>query len=375
MVKAVLLSLLLPTLFLGAVPTLTRPVTDQTESLSARETETVAQALVKLRTEQQVQMAVLLVDSTNGQPIEDFSEEVFRTWKGGEKGRDNGVLLVIAKGDRRSRLEVGYGLEAELTDGEAQSLLHAQGPLLREGRFDAALLAIIAGVSEQAPGSFGLHPPGTNWPYWAVSGFFLTLVVFAFVAAGLLIQCRLSALRGMAMPVVAAMLVLIPPVVLVSVAWDSQMTLLEILVVYVALLAVFLGGWFVARKWSGWLGGVLLAGILLGALACVMWPPSPTARLGSLLAWTLFLSIAAIQALALILAVVKGISAAGSGDSSSSSWATSSSSSSSTDWSSSYSSSSYDSSSSYSSSDSSSSSSDWSGGGGSSGGGGGSDSW
>ncbi|WP_158625146.1 TPM domain-containing protein [Corallococcus terminator] len=374
MVKAVLLSLLLPTLFLGTVPSVTRPVTDLTETLRAQEMETVAQSLLKLRKEKRVQMAVLLVDTTNGQPIEDYAEEVFRVWKGGEAGRDNGVLLVIAKGDRRSRLEVGYGLESDLTDGEAQTLLHAQGPLLRQGRFEAALLAIIAGVSGQAPGPFGLQPPGTDWPFWAVSAFFLTLVVFAFVAAGLLIQCGLSARQGAVMRVVAGMLVLIPPVVLVSISWDSQMALEDILLVYVAMLAACLGGWFVARQRSGVVGGVLLAGILLGSVACWMWPLSPSAGLVGLLAWALFLSIAAILALGFIVAVVKGISAGGSGDSSSSSWATSSSSSYSTDWSFSSSSSSYDSSSSYSSSDSS-SSSDWSGGGGSSGGGGGSDSW
>ncbi|RKH17971.1 TPM domain-containing protein [Corallococcus sp. CA047B] len=375
MVKALLLSLLLPTLFLGAVPSITQPVTDLTETLRAREMATVAQALVKLREEKRVQMAVLLVDTTDGQPIEDYAEEVFRVWKGGEAGRDNGVLLIIAKGDRRSRLEVGYGLEPYLTDGQSQALLHAQGPLLREGRFEAALLAIIAGVSEQAPESLGLlHPPRSHWPFFAVSGFFFILVMFAFTAAGLLMQCWVSARRGAVIPVVAAMLGLIPPAVLVSVAWDSQMTLLDVLLAYVAMLAAFLGGWFVARRRSGLLGGVLLTGLLLGTLACVVWPLSPTAGLVGLLAWALLLSLATSLAIGLVVAMVKGISTGGSGDSSSSSWATSSSSSS-TDWGSSYSSSSYDSSSSYSSSDSSSSSSDWSGGGGSSGGGGGSDSW
>ncbi|RYZ41013.1 MAG: TPM domain-containing protein [Myxococcaceae bacterium] len=372
MVKAVLLSLLLPTLLLGVVPTLTRPVTDQTETLSARETETVAQALVKLREERQVQMAVLLVESTNGQPIEDYAEEVFRVWKGGEKGRDNGLLLVIAKGDRRSRLEVGYGLEPSLTDGESQALLHAQGPLMREGRFAEALLGIISSVREELP--TGAGPPAALdfWKPAEVRGFFFTLLVFAFVAGGLLVQCRLSALRGASMPVVAVMLVLVPPSVLVSIGWSSQLSVPHILVVYGVMLALCSGGWFVTRGKNEALGIVMLISTVLGFLAVTVLLNPTVISLQVLLTVGLFVSMFLFLFLGLIVAMVKGIGASGSGGDSSSGWTTSSSSSSS-DWSSS--SSSYDSSSSFSSSDSSSSSSDWSGGGGSSGGGGGSDSW
>ncbi|NRD54419.1 TPM domain-containing protein [Corallococcus exiguus] len=175
MVKTVLLTLLLPVLALAEVPSITRPVTDPQHLLTAQQTEVVSKALVDLRAAKQVQMAVLLVDTTEGQPIEDYAQAAFRQWKGGVAGQNNGLLLVIARADRRSRMEVGYGLEASLTDGEATALLHAQGPYLREGRFEPALLAIIAGVDARCPPESSQVPaprhrpgprrsrPGSSW--------------------------------------------------------------------------------------------------------------------------------------------------------------------------------------------------------------------
>ncbi|WP_158623362.1 YgcG family protein [Corallococcus sp. CA053C] len=389
MVKAVLLSLLLlPTLVLGAVPTITRPVTDPRGMLTAQEMESVAQALVQLRAERQVQMAVLLVDTTNGQPIEDFAHEAFSAWKGGEAGRDNGLLLVVARGDRRSRLEVGYGLEPYLTDGEATTLLHAQGPLMREGRIADALRAIIAGVHEQAPEQGALSPPANSWPAGAVRAFFFAMLVTAFVVSLLLSRGLALGMKGLGIRVAAVMLVAMPPAVLLAVASSSQLTGVSILFGYGVMLAVFFGGWFACWRKQWGLGVILLGGTVFGSLLGVSLLDGST-DLGDLLLQAAIPSFIAVVGPGGLLLLVKGIrwiSRHGSGSWSregSVSWSSSSSSTSSTDWSSSSSSSSYDSSSSYSSSDSSSSfssdssssSSDWSGGGGSSGGGGGSDSW
>ncbi|WP_158623923.1 TPM domain-containing protein [Corallococcus llansteffanensis] len=398
MVKAVLLSLLIPTLVLGAVPSITRPVTDPQGMLTAQEMESVAQALVQLRAERQVQMAVLLVDTTNGQPLEDFAHEAFSAWKGGEAGRDNGLLLVVAKGDRRSRLEVGYGLEPYLTDGEATTLLHAQGPLMREGRIADALVAIIAGVHEQAPGQGALSPPANSWLPAAVSAFFFAMLATAFVAALLLNRCLLLDMKGLRLLVAAALLGAVPPVVLVLVAGSSQLTAGSILFGYGGMLIVFFVGWFACGRGQWGLGVILLGGTVFGSLLGVSLLDGST-DLGDLLlqaAIPSFFSVVGPGGLLLLVKGIRWISRHGSGSWSregSVSWSSNSSSSTSSDWnssssstdwgssasSSSYdsssSSSSYDSSSSSSSSDSSSSSSDWGGGGGSSGGGGGSDSW
>lgn len=63
------------------------------------------------------QLAVITIDTLNGQPIEDYALAVLREWGIGTKEKNNGALIVVAVGDRRSRIEVGYGLEGVLPDG------------------------------------------------------------------------------------------------------------------------------------------------------------------------------------------------------------------------------------------------------------------
>ncbi|MBN8233476.1 TPM domain-containing protein [Corallococcus macrosporus] len=381
MVKTVLLTLLFPMLVLAAVPTITRPVTDPRGMLTPQETEVVSRALVDLRARKQVQMAVLLVETTDGQPIEDFAEEVFREWKGGEAGRDNGLLLVIARGDRRSRLEVGYGLESSLTDGETTDLLHAQGPLLRQGRFEPALLAIIAGVREQVSPD-ALPAPGATPTAWTQSEsrmFLMALFMTAWVAARLLLQLQVAGLRDPKNSVLAAMVVLLPAAMFVAIGWSGPRTPVFTFVAYGALVGLFFWGWsLVRRKQTVW-GLLLLLLPVWSALVGQFWAHEPLLELSDFFRWIVLGSLLAIPASIpflfvglLIYGAVRSQNVLGdwgssssSGSSESSSWGWSvGSSSSGSDWSSSSSSDS-----------SSSSSSDWGGGGGSSGGGGGSDSW
>ncbi|HYO69511.1 MAG TPA: TPM domain-containing protein, partial [Archangium sp.] len=111
MVKTSALVLLLPALLLGSTPVIDRPVVDERGLLSSSEKEDVARELVRLRDETGTQMAMLLVGSTGGEPIEDYAMRTAEAWRGGTAGLDNGLLFVLAVDDRRARLEVGYGME------------------------------------------------------------------------------------------------------------------------------------------------------------------------------------------------------------------------------------------------------------------------
>jgi uncharacterized protein len=87
------------------------------------------------------QLAIVTVDSLQGEPIEDFSIKLATRWGIGRKDKgDTGVLLLLAVQDRQSRMEVGYGIEPIITDGQAGSILRAMRPLLRAGNYDGALL-------------------------------------------------------------------------------------------------------------------------------------------------------------------------------------------------------------------------------------------
>jgi uncharacterized protein len=86
------------------------------------------------------QMALVTVDTLNGNPIEDFTGDLFRKWGIGKKGQDNGIMYLLAIKDRKSRIEVGYGLEPILPDGFVGGVQRQVQPLLRQSQYGPAIL-------------------------------------------------------------------------------------------------------------------------------------------------------------------------------------------------------------------------------------------
>src|SRR5690349_17760665 len=120
---ALLLSWVLQALALVAVPQLTGRVVDQTGTLSSGDVAQLTQTLADLERRKGSQVAVLIVPTTDGEPIEQFSLRVAEAWKLGRKKIDDGALLVVAKNDRRMRIEVGYGLEGALNDVTSRRII------------------------------------------------------------------------------------------------------------------------------------------------------------------------------------------------------------------------------------------------------------
>lgn len=89
------------------------------------------------------QVAVVTLKSLEGEPIEDVANQLFRRWGIGKKETNEGVLLLLAIDDRRSRLEVGYGLEPYIPDGYAGSLLRELRPWLRAGDYTQAVTLAV----------------------------------------------------------------------------------------------------------------------------------------------------------------------------------------------------------------------------------------
>jgi uncharacterized protein len=96
--------------------------------------------LAQLETATGAQVAIVTLPTLEGEPIEDFANDLFRKWGIGKKGTDEGLLLLLAIRDRQSRLEVGRGLEGIIPDGFAGAVLRQMRPLLREGNYAGALL-------------------------------------------------------------------------------------------------------------------------------------------------------------------------------------------------------------------------------------------
>lgn len=92
-----------------------------------------------------VQMAFVTLPSLEGEPVEDVANLIYRKWGIGSKKNNEGILFLLVTGDRKSRLEVGYGLEPVIPDGYAGSLLRQMRPALRSEQYGEAL-----GVAAQA---------------------------------------------------------------------------------------------------------------------------------------------------------------------------------------------------------------------------------
>jgi uncharacterized protein len=117
-------------------PPLSGRVVDQANVISAATRTALDQKLADLESKSGIQLVVATVNSLEGQEIEPYANELFRTWKLGEKDKNNGVLLLVAPNERRVRIEVGYGLEGTLTDALSKVIItNAITPRFKAGDF------------------------------------------------------------------------------------------------------------------------------------------------------------------------------------------------------------------------------------------------
>jgi len=143
------------------VPPLKSRVTDLTATLTAQQRADLEQRLAAFETRKGSQIAVLLVPTTRPEEIEQYSIRVVDQWKLGRKGVDDGTLLLIAKDDRRVRIEVGYGLEGVIPDATAKRIVSdVIVPSFKQGDFYGGILAGVDRIMRVIEGEpLPLPPP------------------------------------------------------------------------------------------------------------------------------------------------------------------------------------------------------------------------
>lgn len=125
-----------------AIPALNSPVMDTTGTLTSEQKASLANKLRNFETKKGTQIAILLVATTQPEPIESYALRVAEQWKIGRKGVDDGILLILAKQDRKARIEVGYGLEGVITDAISKRIIQdIMAPHLRQDDYAAGLNA------------------------------------------------------------------------------------------------------------------------------------------------------------------------------------------------------------------------------------------
>ncbi|NIJ67895.1 TPM domain-containing protein [Xanthomonas sp. 60] len=192
MLMRLLLALLLlsPLGSLGAqnsapIPPLDSPVVDTTGTLDAAQTRQLVQQAMDLQQRKGSQLQVLIVPTTQPEDIAQYTTRVFDTWQIGRKGVDDGVLLVVAKDDRRVRIEPGYGLEGAVPDAVANRIIQEYiAPSFRRGDYAGGISEATAVLSrliegEALPPPVSAHrqrdaaPSGDGWIIAVVIGFFV----------------------------------------------------------------------------------------------------------------------------------------------------------------------------------------------------------
>jgi uncharacterized protein len=124
------------------IPFLTGRVNDNANILSAETRQLLADSLKAQEDRTGNQVVVLTVSTLDGENIEDYANKVFNDWKLGQKGRDNGILIVVVPDDRRMRIEVGYGLEGTVPDLLASRIIQeVMTPRFRDGDYNGGVIA------------------------------------------------------------------------------------------------------------------------------------------------------------------------------------------------------------------------------------------
>jgi uncharacterized protein len=146
-------------------PQLTGRIVDEAGLLTPEVRAAIQTQLAELEQKSTDQVAVVTLKSLQGYPIEDYGYQLGRAWGIGQKGKDNGIILIVAPSDRKVRIEVGRGLEPVMTDAMSSLIIqNAILPEFRKGNFaagiqagvrdiNAVLLGDAEGVKERARGA------------------------------------------------------------------------------------------------------------------------------------------------------------------------------------------------------------------------------
>lgn len=157
LIIAFLILLLSLPAFAQTFPPLTGRVVDAANLLKSEERAALEAKLKAHEDKTTDQVVVATLRSLEGHEVEDYANRLFRHWQLGQKGKDNGALLLVAPQERKVRIEVGYGLEGALTDALSKVIIAtAIAPQFQKGNFaggiDAgvdAMLSILTGDAEE----------------------------------------------------------------------------------------------------------------------------------------------------------------------------------------------------------------------------------
>lgn len=209
------------------VPPLTGRVVDLAHALPNSTVESLTAQLAAHEGRSSNQVAVLIIPSLEGEPLEAFSHRVATSWKLGKNGTDNGVLLLLAVGDRKIRIEVGYGLEGVLTDIRSAHIIRNEiVPRLRAGDVAGGVTNGINAIVRTIEGTYQATEQTTPQPEHDVAGQIVVAVM-----VGLLVGLLFANVHRFVGPMAGAGVSILLAPWLVPALLASGVTLLLLLVI------------------------------------------------------------------------------------------------------------------------------------------------
>jgi uncharacterized protein len=139
-------------------PALTGRVVDEAGLLTPDQRQALEKKLEDIERRTSVQIVIATIPSLEGEPIEDYSIRLAQQWRIGQKGLDNGVIILVAKAEHKIRIEVGYGLEPVIPDGLAGRIIREQiTPYFRANDYYGGLNAAVDGLVLAAKKEYPEH--------------------------------------------------------------------------------------------------------------------------------------------------------------------------------------------------------------------------
>lgn len=172
------------------------PVNDQAGMLTSTQVKELSALLLQWEKETTNQIVVLTIPKLDGKDISQFAIATFNEWKLGQKGKDNGALLVISKADRKNWIAVGRGLEGVLTDVQCHRILqNIVQPKFRAGDFYGGIKECVVTINKVIHGEFVAEQKPLKQSFWATP-LGITIIVIVVVGVVVLLVMACSAASG-----------------------------------------------------------------------------------------------------------------------------------------------------------------------------------
>ncbi|WP_224962282.1 TPM domain-containing protein [Geomonas subterranea] len=165
------------------VPPLRSHVNDYASMLSPQVAQQLESELAAFESSDSTQIVVLTIPSLEGEVLEQYSIKVVEKWQLGQKGKDNGALLLVVKNDRKVRIEAGRGLEGKLTDLMSGRIIRNEiTPAFKRGQYDLGIARGVGAIMATVRGEYQAQPSDLRHGKKGAPPI-LTLLLFVLVAS------------------------------------------------------------------------------------------------------------------------------------------------------------------------------------------------